>query len=737
MPAAAKKKISFSDIRKKVNTSLIIDSRSLYNKLSNFTDEFIKKNWHNVDIANLQSFSSYRLFKLFAANDSSFSSALYTHVRMMVDTFRATAYKPNESIFTEGQIYINSLLHKFNYEDKYSDGFTHPNTITDQIARIARNLLTSDNAAAALFIELNPTSYEVEDFKPIDCDRVYFEGQPFLFTDSTYISGSFGDGKKRRPYIFQNGHKVPVDVANFLWQPLDSDAEQINGNSPLRPALRHTFTKLEFLDNLRKVLKNQAWPKVKVVLDEEAVLNIAPPEIKHDQKKLIKFFNDYLAIIEDQLTNIAVDQNIVVYDTIKEISFLESKIRFDPRPIAALLDAEAISALKAPPSTVGKGGSTKTGEGLASAELVIFRRTVKALRTIVETLYSRAFTFALRMNGMQGYVKFRLKEFSLRPPEERAQFDSILVETLKTSWALGAIGDDELYRKIRQIHDLEGPPPEDASLRKDILMGSKTDLERQTERTPIANENKEKKRAETRKSQKTGNDKKSTKSNLQFYFEDFSIDKLDALDFSPDTFLSIKKDKVDWKKIYNEGNAHWVDDLQPSKFAQNFAKKMVDKNKKSVLEIGCGNGRDSILFALAKRKVIAIDIVPEAIKIAKANAEKAKVKIDFHVGTAENLEFKDNSFSALFALSVLHSTNIKKSMQEIYRVLKKDSIVFIYIYSNVEKIDGTKSSFISIDEFIDLVKKTGFEISDIYTSSEDEYDEAGEKHSIIVSELQK
>ena len=652
----------------------------------------------------------------------------------MVDQARTTAYKTNDSTYAEGQAYINSLIQKFNYSDNYVNGFSQPNTIYDQIGRIARNLLTSDNASAALFIKVDPYSYEVDEFKVIDCDRVYFHGQ--IFGD--YVSIASGNNKdKITPYIYDNNKQVQLDVANFLWQPLDADAEQVLGNNPLRPALRNTFTKLEFLDNLRKVLKNQAWPKIVVTLDEEAVLNLAPSEIRHDSKKITEFFNDYISDVKDQLTGIEADQNIVIYNTIKEMKFLESQTKFDPRPIAELLDSEAISALKAPPSTVGKGGSTRTGEGLASAELVIFRRTVKALRNLVETLYSRAFTFALRMGGYQGYVKHRLKEFSLRPPEESAQFDSIRVATIKESWILGAIGEEEKNRKIRQIMDLEGSPPADAEIKDDLIGKTNNDSGDEVERGPIANREKEEGRSNTRKNQKIGNDRKSANSNSQFYFENFSIDKLNDLGFGPDTFLSIKKDKVDWKKIYKAGNTHWADDLQPSKFAQNFAKKMVDENKKSVLEIGCGNGKDSILFSLAKRKVTAIDIVPEAIKIAESNAEKAKVKIDFHVGTAESLKFKENSFSALFTLSVLHSTNIKKSMQEIYRVLEKDSIAFIYIYSDVEKIDGAKSLFISVDEFIDLVKNTGFEISDIYTLSEDEYDEAGEKHSIIVSELQK
>jgi len=505
MPVTARKPDRLSEIRKKINTSFIIDSRSLYNRLANQTDQFISKNWHNVDVANLQSFSSLRLFKLFAANDSAFSASLYTHTRMMVDTSRTTVYKTDDSIYKKGQVYIDSLIQKFNYADNYTNGFSKPNTLHDQTGSIARNLLTSDNSAAALFVQVDPKSYEVDSFKVIDCDRIYFTGQ--LISGFGPLMTINSDNKKTIPFIYEGGRKVELDCANFLWQPLDSDAEQIIGNNPLRPALRNTFTKLEFLDNLRKVLKNQAWPKVKVVLDEEAVLNLAPPETRHDSKKLIEFFNDYLEDVETQLTNIAVDQNIVVYDTIKEISFLESKVKFDPRPIAALLDSEAISALKAPPSTVGKGGSTRTGEGLASAELVIFRRTVKALRNLIENLYSRAFTLALRMGGYQGYVKHKLKEFSLRPPEESAQFDSIRVETIKSAWILGAIGDDEKNRKIRQIHDLEGAPPKDARVREE-LMDKPNNPDRQTEGSPDANRKKEEDRANTRRNQKGGSDRK-------------------------------------------------------------------------------------------------------------------------------------------------------------------------------------------------------------------------------------
>ncbi len=490
--AVRKKREMLSMARKNVNFSLVFDSKRVFGQF-NYTDDQIKKNWHNIDVANIQSFTSRRLFKLFAANDSSFSASLYTHCRMMSDDFRATAYKTNQSLYSEGQAYIDELLERFNYEDDHT-GFSQPNTIADQIGQIGRNVLTSDNSSCAMFIQLFK-NYEAEKFKIIDCDRVYFNT-----TDR--------NKKKATPFIYENNKKVELDYINFLWQPLDPDAEELVGNNPLRPGLRTTFTKIEFLENLRKVLRNQAWPKIKVVLDEEAVINMAPADIQNDSKKIIDFLNDYIGKVEDQLTGIQADQNIILYDTIKEISFLESTQRFDPSPVAKLLDSEQISSFKAPPSTVGKGGSTKTAEGLASAELVIFRRSIKALRRVIETIYSRSFTVSLRLKGLQGFVKFRLKEFTLRPPEETAQFDSLRQDNIIEGWAVGAIGEEEKNRKIRQIHDLEGVPPEDAKIKPEF-MGVGDD--KQTERTPISNENKEKEREETRKKQKTGSDKKAEK----------------------------------------------------------------------------------------------------------------------------------------------------------------------------------------------------------------------------------
>ena len=194
---------------------------------------------------------------------------------------------------------------------------------------------------------------------------------------------------------------------------------------------------------------------------------------------------------------------------------------------------------------------------------------------------------------------------------------------------------------------------------------------------------------------------------------------------------------ADWEEEYSEGIPHWAEDKNPSLFAQDFIREIQDRKFKSILEIGCGNGRDSIFFAHAGMNVIAIDVSPSAIDLAKQNARDAGVTIDFRIAKAESLPFKDNQFQATFSLSVLHSSDLTKSLPEITRVTTKNGIAFIYLYGDTQYADGHREDVISVDDYLALVKEQGFTILDFYSEQEKEFDEFGEKHLLLVSLLKR
>jgi len=142
----------------------------------------------------------------------------------------------------------------------------------------------------------------------------------------------------------------------------------------------------------------------------------------------------------------------------------------------------------------------------------------------------------------------------------------------------------------------------------------------------------------------------------------------------------------DWVRAYEEGVPHWAEDRTPSPLAEQFLKMFDNGSGNKILEIGVGNGRDSIYFATKGNNVTGIDIVGSAIDLAIKNAELTGLadKLDLRVGNAEKLEFGDSSFDGVYSVSVLHATDLDLSLKEIARVLKNGGKAMIYLYEKTE-----------------------------------------------------
>lgn len=165
----------------------------------------------------------------------------------------------------------------------------------------------------------------------------------------------------------------------------------------------------------------------------------------------------------------------------------------------------------------------------------------------------------------------------------------------------------------------------------------------------------------------------------------------------------------DWKKSYQQVELpHWVENLTPSLLAEQLLRSLPTPKGNKILEIGVGNGRDSIFFAQAGNEVMGIDIASGAITLAIENSKKAGVepKIRFAVGDAEHLEFPDGTFDAVYSISVLHSTWLPASMAEISRVLKPGGKVMLYLYE-MTKSGGIKYWFYKKEKVEEIARESG------------------------------
>jgi SAM-dependent methyltransferase len=101
--------------------------------------------------------------------------------------------------------------------------------------------------------------------------------------------------------------------------------------------------------------------------------------------------------------------------------------------------------------------------------------------------------------------------------------------------------------------------------------------------------------------------------------------------------------------------------------------EFVQLGNKSLLEVGCGDGRLTSLLADKTQKITAVDPDTSSIESARTNIPG----VDFQVGTGENLDFADNSFDIVLFSYSLHHQDCTKAQPEAQRVVRHNGQILI------------------------------------------------------------
>lgn len=182
-------------------------------------------------------------------------------------------------------------------------------------------------------------------------------------------------------------------------------------------------------------------------------------------------------------------------------------------------------------------------------------------------------------------------------------------------------------------------------------------------------------------------------------------------------------DKNYWSAYYLKQR----EERLPSLFSQDLIKNYLNDKDITLIELGCGNGRDSIYFSQHGLNVVAIDQVEEEINF-----------LGRKFGVVDNLEFisgdftqldKDRKYNVVYSRFTLHSIN---SMQQdrvlkwSYSQLEKNGLLCIEvrgkkneIYRKGEKVDGEEDAFVyenhyrrflDFNDLCDELKEIGFSL---------------------------
>jgi ubiquinone/menaquinone biosynthesis C-methylase UbiE len=141
-------------------------------------------------------------------------------------------------------------------------------------------------------------------------------------------------------------------------------------------------------------------------------------------------------------------------------------------------------------------------------------------------------------------------------------------------------------------------------------------------------------------------------------------------------------------EIYAEGSSarekfrlHAAARYRLEPYLRDFA-RFEEGRGQDVLEIGVGMGADHVEWARSgPRRLAGIDLTPRALAWTAQRLETYGFASDLCEADAENLPFRDNSFSIIYSWGVLHhSPNTQKAFSEAHRVLRPGGTLRVMVY---------------------------------------------------------
>ncbi|MHB8656954.1 MAG: class I SAM-dependent methyltransferase [Solirubrobacteraceae bacterium] len=110
-----------------------------------------------------------------------------------------------------------------------------------------------------------------------------------------------------------------------------------------------------------------------------------------------------------------------------------------------------------------------------------------------------------------------------------------------------------------------------------------------------------------------------------------------------------------------------------------------------VLEIGVGLGTDHLQFARAGAVTTGVDLTPRCIELTRRRFEQEGLESVLRVMDAEQLEFADSSFDAVYSFGVLHHVpSAERAFSEVRRVLRPGGVFLGALYNRYSLFVATR-----------------------------------------------
>lgn len=413
-PKVANKQVSFASYLKTVTATSAQLARTDLNVA-------------NLDIASVarSNASTPAVIRALIRSNPDLSAAASAFIRTGIpEGFKLAARNGDGSLNRDATQLAMEIAARMDLMPDYVNGFSQVSSLRSISEALAKQLLT--NGACACELVLDKSRMPLK-FNPVAVEQIIW----------------FPDAPGVRPVQRLGGIDTDLDIPTFFYTALDADVLDAYAQSPFEAAVQPVLAGTTFLSDLRRVCARHVYPRYDLSINEEKLRARIPPDILNDKDKTAAYLNTVIADIESVINGLGVEEALIHFDFF-EVKFVEGGSTDVPNTfdtVKSIFDEKIATGAKVMPSILGHGSGS---QNVASTETMLFLTSANGMiRLKLNEIYSKAFTLAVRLFGLDVTVEFCFDTIELRPSSELEAFRAMKQSRVLEQLSYGFITDDE------------------------------------------------------------------------------------------------------------------------------------------------------------------------------------------------------------------------------------------------------------------------------------------------------
>lgn len=359
------------------------------------------------------------------------SAAVWAYLRVGIPSkYTAIAYSAvDSSIDVDATTLLQQIITRMDTLPPYEEGYTNVSSLKSISESLAKELLMYGALAGELVLDKSRLPMMIQ---PISATSIEFKY----------------DGKGLRPVQRIGQDEIDLDIPTFFMLSLDQDLLDPYASSPLESAIKPVLFKEDFAQDIHRIVKKVVHSRQKVTIDEDKFRKHLSVAAQNDPDVAAEEMQALINTIENQVNNLRPEDALVYFDS---LGFeVETPSNAGLANEYEVLQSIGNSRLATGAKTMGTVLGFQSGSSnIASAETMLFMKSATgAIKDKLDQFYSRVFTLALRLFGLDVVVKFQYADIDLRPEADLAAFRQTQQMMVLQQLSLGLITDEEACLKL-------------------------------------------------------------------------------------------------------------------------------------------------------------------------------------------------------------------------------------------------------------------------------------------------